>query len=94
MIASVPNSIRRLPALLYQDDFLVSAVCIWLMSLDSVVLLMVSVFRACLALSTCLRFLRKFLALSQHLPDSHVNAGRFQVLGTDLPVLIRAVLND
>lgn len=55
--------------------------------------LMITVFRGCLALSICPRFLWKFLPLSQHLSNSHVDAGGLQVLGTHLPILIRAVLN-
>lgn len=56
--------------------------------------LMITVFRGCLTLSVCPRFLWKFLTLSQHLSNSHVDAGGLQVLGTHLPILIRAVLND
>lgn len=64
------------------------------MSLGAALLLVVTVFRGCLALCVCPRFLWKFLTFSQHLPNSHINAGRLQVLGTDLPILIGAVLDD
>lgn len=77
-----------------QRDLLVSAVSICSVSLGSAILLMVTVFRGCLTLYFCSRLLWKILTLSQHLPNSHVNAGRLQVLGTDLPVLLRALLND
>lgn len=56
--------------------------------------LMVTVFRGRLALSVCLTLLWKFLTLSQHLSNSHVDAGGLQVLGTHLPILLRAVLDD
>lgn len=76
-----------------QYDLLVSADCVWFMSFEFAVL-MITVFRGCLALSICPRFLWKFLTLSQHLSNSHVDAGGLQVLGTHLPILLRAVLND